>query len=70
MDLANERIWHPSHVEAARLSGALSGGGCAGMPGHLTQTSLLRQDIQGGRTSDLSGININRLPGSTSVNTS
>lgn len=36
MDLANERARHPSHVEAARLPGALSGGGGAVMPGLST----------------------------------
>lgn len=40
MDLANERARHPSHVEAARLSGALSGGGGAVMPGLSTPTFI------------------------------
>ncbi|KAH8025023.1 hypothetical protein HPB51_002919 [Rhipicephalus microplus] len=39
-DLANERTLHPSPVEAARLSGALSGGGGAVMPASPRQTSV------------------------------
>ncbi|XP_075733157.1 uncharacterized protein LOC119177395 isoform X1 [Rhipicephalus microplus] len=39
-DLANERAQHPSHVEAARLSGALFGGGGAVTPASSHQTSM------------------------------
>lgn len=39
MGLANERARHPSHVEAARLPGALSGGGGAVVPELPTKTS-------------------------------
>lgn len=39
MGLADERARHPSHVEAARLPGALSGGGGAVVPELPTKTS-------------------------------